>query len=93
MTGRPRPPACARKQWSCAPAALTTPPADGTCSVIDQTQQETCSFTDLAHGDSSKPFVFTPRHANPDATAGVTAVVGGEEATAQFPVQISAAAS
>jgi hypothetical protein len=70
---------------------LTTPPADGTCSVIDQTQQETCSFTDLAHSAVSKAFVFTPQNANPDATIGVTAVVGGEEATAQFPVQISAA--
>jgi hypothetical protein len=71
---------------------LTTPPADGTCSVIAQTSQETCTFTDLAHSAASKGFVFTPQHADPDATIGLTAVVAGEEATAQFPVQISAAA-
>lgn len=72
--------------------ALTTPAADGSCSVIAQTSQETCTFTDLDHAATSKPFVFTPKHADPDATVGVTALVNGEEATAQFPVQISAAA-
>ena len=73
--------------------ALTTSPADGGCTVIALTSQVACTFTDLAHSAVSKPFVFTPQHANPDATVGVTALVGGEEATAQFPVKIRPAAS
>jgi hypothetical protein len=70
---------------------LVTLPADGTCTTITMTSQETCSFTDLAHSATSKPFVLQALHANPDAVIGVSAVVAGEEATAFFPVQISAA--
>jgi hypothetical protein len=68
---------------------LTTSPTEDTCALIADTQQETCSFTDLAHSSVSKAFVFTPAHPDPDATIGATATVNGEEATAQFPVQIT----
>lgn len=73
--------------------SLVTLPGDGTCTTIEYTQQETCSFTDLSHSATSKPFVFDPQHADPDAVIGVSVVVNGEEATGFYPVQISAASS
>jgi len=64
--------------------------ASATCVSIANTSAETCSYTDLAHTAKSDTFNFKANNADPDAIIGVTASVNGEEATGQFPVQISA---
>jgi hypothetical protein len=68
----------------------TSLPGDGACAG-QNSNTESCSFTDLSHSAKSIPFSFTPDHANPAAVVTVTADVGGEQASAQFPVAIAAA--
>jgi hypothetical protein len=55
---------------------------------------ETCSYTDMAHSSKGDTFQFTAgNNADPDAVIGVSVDVNGEQATGQFPVQISSASA
>jgi len=74
--------------WNPTDFSLTTPPADGTCSAYNN-NQESCTFTDLSHSAKSVPFVFTAEHATPVALVTASAIVGGQQATAQFPIAIT----
>ncbi len=74
--------------WNPTDFSLTTPPADGTCQEYNS-NQESCTFTDLAHSAKSVPFVFTAEHSAPVAFVTASAIVGGELATAQFPIAIT----
>ncbi len=60
-----------------------------TCVSVPNTSAETCTYTDLAHTAKSDAFQFKANNADPDAVIGVTATVNGEQATGQFPVEIS----
>jgi hypothetical protein len=64
----------------------TTPVASGDSSTVS------CSYTDISHGDTSKPFTFTTLQTTGSGTTVVTAVVtitGSGTATQTFPLIIS----
>ena len=81
--------------WNVDDFALASKPGDGTCLSGSSALPDvaggylTCSFTDLAHTAKSVPFSFTAKGANPAAVVSATVEVGGQTATAKFPIQIT----
>lgn len=48
-----------------------------------------CTYTDLGHSSKSDSFQFKALHDDPDAVITATAVAGGQQASAAFPVAIT----
>jgi hypothetical protein len=63
--------------------------ASANCTTTTDYPSMSCSYSDLAHSAKSDAFQFTALHDDPDAVVAATTNVGGEQATAQFPVSIT----
>jgi hypothetical protein len=62
--------------------------SDGTCTAVSSIE-ESCSFTDLSHGDSSKQFDFTPLKAGDTSVSVTVSITGSGTATETFPLSIT----
>jgi Collagen triple helix repeat (20 copies) len=63
--------------------------AGANCTTTADYPSMSCTYSDLAHSAKSDGFQFTALNDDPDAVVAATADVGGEQATAQFPVAIT----
>jgi hypothetical protein len=66
--------------------------ADGICTtptVAGDVTTVSCSFTDISHGDTSKPFNFTTLQAGETVVTAVVSITGSGTAAETFPLIIS----
>jgi hypothetical protein len=61
----------------------TTPTASGDVSTVS------CSYTDISHSDTSKPFSFTPLKPGETSVTAVVEITGSGTATQTFPLSIT----
>jgi hypothetical protein len=73
--------------------AVASMPSDGSCTDHEANGDGypviSCSFTDLSHGEVTKPFGFKVLHASTLAEIGVTVDANGQQATGEYPVSIT----
>lgn len=72
--------------------SFTSASGDATCTAgatVGVTASETCSYTDLGHGDSSKPFNFATLQAGATSATAVVTIGANGSATESFPLNIS----
>jgi hypothetical protein len=76
--------------WNPTDFSLTTPPTgSGTHCSEYNVNQESCTVTDLGHSAQSIPFFFTAENVTSVALVTASAIVNGEQATAQFPIAVT----